>query len=56
MKKHENAFEKWLCPNFLLLPKKSELPKFGGTAAILPPPLPLPPPARSPMEVREEVV
>ena len=47
MKKHENAFKNWLCPNFLLLPKKFELPKFGGTAAILAsppstPPLPRP--------------
>ena len=35
------------CPNFLLLPKKSEWPKiFGG---LEPPSPPLPPPARTPM-------
>ena len=27
IKKHGNVFKTWLCPNFLLLPKKSELPK-----------------------------
>ena len=26
-KKHGNVFKNWLCPSFLLLPKKSELPK-----------------------------
>ena len=30
IKKHENVFKSWLCPNFLLLPKKSELPKIWG--------------------------
>ena len=29
----------WLCPNFLLLPKKFSCPKFGGAAA---PPAPWP--------------
>ena len=27
----------WLCPNFLLLPKKFSCPKFGGAAAPQPP-------------------
>ena len=31
--KHGNVFKTWLCPNFLLLPKKSELPKIGGRHA-----------------------
>ena len=30
MKKHGNIFKNWLCPNFLLLPKKCELPKIWG--------------------------
>ena len=30
IKKHGNVFENWLCPNFLLLPKKPELPKIWG--------------------------
>ena len=25
-----NVFNNWLCPNSLLLPKKSESPKIGG--------------------------
>ena len=40
IKKRENVFKSWICPNFLLLPKKSELPKiFGGgaTAPLAPP-------------------
>ena len=37
-KKHGNVFKKWLCPNFLLLPKKSELPKiWGGCSPPRPP-------------------
>ena len=50
MKKHENAFKNWLCPNFLLLPKKSELPKFGGTAATLAPTCIPPPPLLGPFD------
>ena len=30
IKKHGNVFKSWLCPNFLLLPKNSELPKIWG--------------------------
>ena len=26
----ETSFKNWLCPKFLLLPKKSELPKIWG--------------------------
>ena len=38
IKKHENVFKSWLCPNFLLLPKKSELPKiWGGCSPPRPP-------------------
>ena len=38
IKKHGNVFENWLCPNFLLLPKKSELPKiWGGCSPPRPP-------------------
>ena len=41
MQKHGNVFKNWLCPNFLLLPKKSELPiVWGGAAAPLAPPGP----------------
>ena len=40
----ETSFKNWLCPNFLSLPKKSELPKLWGGAAA-----PLAPPARTPM-------
>ena len=40
-KQHGNAFKNWFCPNFLLLPKKSEKKI---------------PPDRAPMKVREEVV
>ena len=47
IKKHENVFKSWLCPNFLLLPKKSELPKIWGGCS--PPSPPSPPPARTPM-------
>ena len=42
IKKHGNVFENWLCPNFLLLPKKSELPKIWGGCS----------PPRSPRPVR----
>ena len=41
--KRGNVFKNWLCPNFLLPPKKSELPKIWGAAA------PLAPPARTPV-------
>ena len=44
-KKHGNVFKNWLCPSFLLLPKKSELPKLWGGCS----PGPLAPPARTPM-------
>ena len=37
IKKHGNVFKTWLCPNFLLLPKKSELPKIWGAADPLAP-------------------
>ena len=43
IKKHGNVFKSWLCPNFLLLPKKSELPKIWGGCS---PPRPS---ARTPM-------
>ena len=37
-KKHGNLFKNWLCPSFLLLPKKSELPKlWGGCSPPRPP-------------------
>ena len=37
-KKHGNVCKTWLCPNFLLLPKKSELPKiWGGCSPPRPP-------------------
>ena len=37
-KKHGNVFKNWLCPSFLLLPKKSELPKLcGGCSPPRPP-------------------
>ena len=53
MQKHGNVFKNWLCPNFLLLPKKSELPiVWGGGGGGRPPPPPPPPlalPARTPM-------
>ena len=42
--KHGNVFKTWLCPNFLLLPKQSELPKIWGGCSNPPPP------ARMPME------
>ena len=41
----ETSFKNWLCPNFLSLPKKSELPKLWGATA------PLAPPARTPMDI-----
>ena len=44
MQKHGNVFKNWLCPNFLLLSKKNELPIVWGGAAA-----PLTPPARTPM-------
>ena len=38
IKEHGNVFKTWLCPNFLLLPKKSELPKiWGGCSPPRPP-------------------
>ena len=38
IKKHGKVFKKWLCPNFLLPPKKSELPKiWGGCSPPRPP-------------------
>ena len=43
MQKHGNVFKNWLCPNFLLLPKKSELPIIWGGCS------PPRPPARTPM-------
>ena len=46
IKKHENVFKSWLCPNFLLLPKKSELPEIWGECSP-----PRPPPARTPMHL-----
>ena len=37
-KKHGNVFKNWLCPSFLLLPKKSELPKlWAGCSPPRPP-------------------
>ena len=34
----ETSFKNWLCPNFLSLPKKSELPKlWGGCSPPRPP-------------------
>ena len=36
---HANFFKSWLCPNFLLRPKKSKLPKFWeGCSPPAPPP------------------
>ena len=40
IKKHGNVFKSWLCPNFLLLPKKSELPKIWGRCSLPRPPSP----------------
>ena len=44
IKKHENIFKNWLCPNSLLLPNKSELPPIfffgGGCSSPRPPPGP----------------
>ena len=43
IKKHENIFKNWLCPNSLLLPNKSELPQIfflGGLQLPCPPPGP----------------
>ena len=43
IKKHGNVFKNGLCPNFLLLPKRSELPNFflwGGHQPPPPPPCP----------------
>ena len=38
IQKHENVFESWHWPNFLLLPKKSGLPKiWGGCSPPRPP-------------------
>ena len=36
----ENVFKSWLCPYFLLLPKKSELPKIWGGCRPPRPPRP----------------
>ena len=41
IKKHENVFESWLCPNFLLVPKKSDLPKIWGGCSPPRPPRPV---------------
>ena len=42
IKKTWNFFKSWLCPNFLLLPKKSELPKsWGGGCSPPRPPRPV---------------
>ena len=42
IKEHGNVFKTWLCPNFLLLPKKSELPKIWGGGCSPPrPPRPV---------------
>ena len=43
IKKHGNVFKNWLCPNFLLPPKKCELPRIRGGCS------PPRPPARTPM-------
>ena len=45
IKLNGDVFKNWLCPNFLSLPKKSELPKIWGGCS------PLAPPARTPMGV-----
>ena len=37
-----SLIKNWRCPSFLLLPKKSELPKIWGAAAPLAPPPPSP--------------
>ena len=50
-KKHGNVFKNWLCPSFLLLPKKSELPKLWGGAAA-----PLAPSARTPMIMALDII
>ena len=39
----ETTFKNWLCPNFLVLPKTSELPKIWGGCSPLRPPRPPPP-------------
>ena len=36
----ETSFKNWLCPNFLSLPKKSELPKLWGGCSLPRPPGP----------------
>ena len=46
---HGDVFKNWLCPNFLLLPQKTNLPKIWGGAAA-----PLAPPARTPMLIYGE--
>ena len=43
--KHGDVFKNCLCPNFLLLPKNSELPKIWGGCS------PPRPPARTPMGI-----
>ena len=40
-KKHGNVFKNWLCPSFVLLPKKSELPKLWGGLQPPSPPRPV---------------
>ena len=50
IKKHGNVFKKWLCPNFLLLPKKSELPKIWGGCSPPRPPGPYAYGSRGPSE------
>ena len=39
-KKRGNVFKNWLCPNFLLLPKKFQLPKIWGGCSLPRPPGP----------------
>ena len=41
IKQNGDVFKNWLCPNFLSVPKKSELPKiWGGCSPPRPPPGP----------------
>ena len=46
-----NVFNNWLCPNSLLLPKKSESPKIGGGGGGVGAATPLVPPARTSMKI-----
>ena len=41
IKQNGDVFKNWLCPDFLSLPKKSELPKIWGGAAATPRPPPV---------------